>query len=79
MFMKLSFYYSACDSTQNGVQVEKVTMIFQPDVSFKQRQILYQECAYLRAKKKYGYQRESTCTNFMAIFEDNHSAGTKEQ
>ena len=45
MLVKLRFYYRACDFAQNGVSVEKVTMILQPvksDVSFEMQQILYQ-------------------------------------
>ena len=49
------------------------------DVSFKPRQILYHKRTYLRVKKESGNQRESTRTNLVAIFEDNHSNGPKEQ
>ena len=48
MFMKLSFYYRTRDSTQNGVQVEKVTTILWPVL----QQILYQKRACLGVKKK---------------------------
>ena len=75
MFVKLRFY---CDSAQNSGQVEKGMTILRPvssNVSFKPRQILYQKRAYLRVKKESGDQRESTCTNVVVIFEDNHSTG----
>ena len=82
MFVKLRFYYRARDSAQNGGQVEKVTTILRPvrsNASLKPRQILYQKCVYLRVKKESGNQRESIHTNLVAIFEDNHSTGPKEQ
>ena len=63
----LCTYYRTHDSTQNGVQVEKVMMILWPVrsiASFKPQLILYQKCAYLVVKKKEsGDQRKSTFTN----------------
>ena len=77
MLVKLSFYYRARDSTQDGVFRENVVIHLQPvrsNASLKPQQILYKKRVYFGMKKKEsGEQRESTSANLVAIFKDYHS------
>ena len=81
MLIKLSFYYRACDSAQNGVHSKGVTMNLRPvksDGSFKLWYILYKNGYFGIKKKESDEQRKSTSTNLVEIFKDYHSAWPKE-